>query len=90
MRNIWKIFTTDIRRISNNVVAVVIIMGLSILPALYAWFNIFSNWDPYEPAATSQLKVAVASGPIPPSGGYSRGLPKKPWKELRTVITMRH
>ena len=61
MRNIWKIFTTDIRRISNNVVAVVIIMGLSILPALYAWFNIFSNWDPYEPAATSQLKVAVAS-----------------------------
>ena len=40
MRNIWKIFTTDIRRISNNVVAVVIIMGLSILPALYAWFNI--------------------------------------------------
>ena len=61
MRNIWKIFTTDIRRISNNVVAVVIIMGLSILPALYAWFNIFSNWDPYEPAATGQLKVAVAS-----------------------------
>ena len=61
MSNIWKIFTTDIRRISNNVVAVVIIMGLSILPALYAWFNIFSNWDPYEPAATSQLKVAVAS-----------------------------
>ena len=61
MRNIWKIFTTDIRRISNNVVAVVIVMGLSILPALYAWFNIFSNWDPYEPAATSQLKVAVAS-----------------------------
>ena len=39
MRNIWKIFTTDIRRISNNVVAVVIIMGLSILPALYAWFR---------------------------------------------------
>lgn len=35
--------------------------GLSILPALYAWFNIFSNWDSYEPAATSQLKVAVAS-----------------------------
>ena len=37
MHNIWKIFTTDIRRISNNVVAVVIIMGLSILPALMVW-----------------------------------------------------
>ncbi|MFR8845750.1 MAG: hypothetical protein ACLVGL_12260 [Waltera sp.] len=28
MHNIWKIFTTDIRRISNNVVAVVIIGGI--------------------------------------------------------------
>ena len=64
MRNILKIFTTDIKRIGNNVVAVVVIMGLSILPALYAWFNIFSNWDPYEPAATSQLKVAVASDDV--------------------------
>lgn len=64
MHNILKIFRTDLRRIMNNVVAVVIIMGLSILPALYAWFNIFSNWDPYEPAATSQLKVAVASDDV--------------------------
>ena len=39
MHNILKIFRTDLRRIMNNVVAVVIIMGLSILPALYAWFN---------------------------------------------------
>lgn len=61
MSNVIKIFLTDIRRISQNVVAVVIIMGLSILPSLYAWFNIFSNWDPYGPDATSNLKVAVVS-----------------------------
>ena len=61
MRNICKIFMTDVRRISKNVVAVVVIMGLSILPSLYAWFNIFSNWDPYGPDATSNLKVAVVS-----------------------------
>ena len=36
MRNIWKIFTTDIRRISNNVVAVVIIMGLSIHGSIFS------------------------------------------------------
>ena len=42
MRNIWKIFTTDIRRISNNVVAVVIIMGLSILPALQYFLQLGS------------------------------------------------
>lgn len=61
MRNIFKIFMTDVKRISKNVVAVVMMMGLCILPSLYAWFNIFSNWDPYGPDATSNLKVAVVS-----------------------------
>lgn len=42
-------------------VAVVIIMGLTIIPCLYAWFNIFSNWDPYGESATSNMKIAVAS-----------------------------
>ena len=55
MRNIFKIFLSDARRISKNVVAVVVIMGLSIIPSLYAWFNIFSNWDPYGPDSTSNL-----------------------------------
>lgn len=61
MRNIFRIFLNDVKRISTNVVAVVVIMGLSILPSLYAWFNIFSNWDPYGPDATTNLKIAVAS-----------------------------
>lgn len=61
MRNIFKIFISDAKRILKNVVAVVVIMGLSIIPSLYAWFNIFSNWDPYGPSATSNLKVAVVS-----------------------------
>ena len=33
--------------------------GLCIIPSLYAWFNIYSNWDPY--ANTSAVKVAVVS-----------------------------
>lgn len=61
MRNIFKIFLSDARRISKNVVAVVVIMGLSIIPSLYAWFNIFSNWDPYGRDSTSNLKIAVVS-----------------------------
>ena len=28
---------------------------------MYAWFNILSNWSPYGPHATSNIKVAVAS-----------------------------
>lgn len=58
---ILAIILKDFHKISTNVVAIVIIMGLIILPSLYAWFNILSNWDPYEEDATSHLKIAVFS-----------------------------
>ena len=61
MNKILKVFTNDMKKISTNVIAVVIIFGLSILPSLYAWFNIFSNWDPYGPSSTGNIKVAVVS-----------------------------
>lgn len=61
MRTIWRIFRADWQRISASVVAVVVIMGLCLIPCLYAWFNIFSNWDPYGPDATSNIRVAVTS-----------------------------
>ena len=61
MKRTFKVFMADARRLSSNVVAIVIIMGLSIIPALYAWFNIMSNWDPYGESATSQMHIAVYS-----------------------------
>lgn len=61
MKNILKVFLTDAGRISTNVVAIVVVMGLTVLPSLYAWFNIFSNWDPYGSSATSNMKIAVVS-----------------------------
>ncbi len=61
MKNIWKIIRNDFRNISTNVVAVILVIGLCVLPSLYAWFNIFSNWDPYLEDATSNLKIAVFS-----------------------------
>ncbi|MCR4674404.1 MAG: YhgE/Pip domain-containing protein, partial [Lachnospiraceae bacterium] len=61
MRNIIRIFASDAKRLYTNVVAVVVIIGLSVIPSLYAWFNILSNWAPYEKEATSQLSVAVAT-----------------------------
>ena len=39
--------------------ALVIIIGLCVIPSLYAWFNIFANWDPY--ANTGGIPVAVVS-----------------------------
>ena len=61
MKKIFQIYLADLKRISTNVVAIVIIMGLGIIPALYAWFNIMSNWDPYGEEATSQMHIAVYS-----------------------------
>ena len=58
---IGRIFLSDFKRMSTNVVAVVVVIGLSVIPCLYAWFNILSNWAPYEPEATRNLSVAVAS-----------------------------
>ena len=60
MKNIWKIFQRDMMRIRKNVIALVVIVGISVVPCLYAWFNIAASWDPY--SNTGNLKVAVASG----------------------------
>lgn len=59
MNNIWKIFTTDVKKLVRQPFALIIIIGLCIIPALYAWFNIYANWDPY--ANTSGIPVAVCS-----------------------------
>ncbi len=59
MKNIWQIFKRDILRIRQNVIAMIVIMGITVVPCLYAWFNIAGSWDPY--SNTGNLKVAVAS-----------------------------
>lgn len=61
MKNIWSIFRSDWKRLTASVVAVVVLLGLCLVPCLYAWFNILSNWDPYGPESTGRIKVAVAS-----------------------------
>ena len=47
MKLIWKIFVRDVRQATRNVIAVIVAMGLVIVPALYAWYNIAASWDPY-------------------------------------------
>lgn len=59
MKNIFKIFIRDLKSIVSNWVALVIIIGLMILPSLYAWFNIRASWDPY--GNTGGIKVAIVN-----------------------------
>lgn len=59
MRNVFKIFRQDLYALSKNFLALLIIIAICILPALYAWFNIYAYEDPY--GKTSGLKIAVVS-----------------------------
>lgn len=59
--NVLAVIRSDVRRLSRSVVAVVCVLGLALIPCLYAWFNIMSNWDPYTPDSTQNLKIAVTS-----------------------------
>ena len=59
MNTIRKIFVDDIIGLAKNFFALAIVIGICFLPALYAWFNIFSNWDPY--GNTGSLKFAAVS-----------------------------
>lgn len=59
MRNIGRIFTDDLRYAASNIVALLGVLALCLLPAIYAWTSTAASWDPY--ANAGQMKVAVAN-----------------------------
>ncbi|EJO5348918.1 YhgE/Pip domain-containing protein [Clostridium botulinum] len=59
MKNSFKVYKRDIHNIITNWVAIVVMLGLMILPSLYAWFNIKAAWDPY--SNTKLISVAVVN-----------------------------
>lgn len=59
MITVFRIFLSDILSIVKHFFAFVIIIAISILPALYAWVNIYANGDPY--GSTGNIKIAVAT-----------------------------
>ena len=59
MHQVFAIFLRDVKRILKNPVALVVTLGVAIIPSLYAWCNILANWDPY--ANTGNIQVAVAN-----------------------------
>ena len=59
MKNIWKLFVGDVRRLTSNIVSIIIVTGLVVIPGLFSWFNISASWNPF--ANTGNLKFAVAN-----------------------------
>ena len=59
MKKSFQIFRRDLGRLFRNRAAVLILIGISVLPSLYAWFNIAANMDPY--GNTKGIQVAIAN-----------------------------
>ncbi len=59
MKTAWKIFLRDLRRLKGNYIAIMVLIGVCVIPSLYAWFNIYANMDPY--ANTANIKIAVVN-----------------------------
>ena len=68
MKTAFQIFLRDMKRILHNPVAIVITLGVCVIPSLYAWYNIVANWDPY--GNTGNVKVAVANEDAGTSNEY--------------------
>ena len=59
MKKSFQIFKRDLGRLFRNRAAVLILVGISVLPSLYAWFNIAANMDPY--GNTKGIQVVIAN-----------------------------
>lgn len=59
VKKVFQIFKRDVKRLLKNPVALVITIGVCIIPSLYAWYNIVANWDPY--GNTQGVRVAIAN-----------------------------
>ncbi len=58
-RNINKIYKHDWKRIFKNPIAMIVLLGVCVIPSLYAWVNIKACWDIYE--NTQNIPVAVVN-----------------------------
>ena len=59
MRNVFKLFSYDIKHLFGNAVTVVIVLGLVFLPSIFTWYNVIACWNVFD--NTGNLKVAVAN-----------------------------
>lgn len=75
MHNTFKVFTRDLRRLLATPAALIIIVGITVLPALYSWVNIYGFWDPY--GHTNAITISVANedkgGSNPMTGELNAG-----------------
>ena len=83
MGSIFRIFKNDVKSVAKHFFAMAIIIAISVLPALYAWVNIYANGNPY--GNTGNIRIAVASNDpgIDLEGGMHVNMTEEVFDELR-------
>jgi len=59
VKAVWQIFRADLHRAHRSIISLVVVLGLVVLPSIFAWFNIAASWDPF--ANTKNLRIAIAN-----------------------------
>lgn len=86
-KNIIKVYKRDIKSLNKNFIAIIIILGVCVLPSLYAWVNIKACWDPYE--NTSTVPIAVINNDKGTDfGGKELNVGNEMVKNLRVMIKL--
>lgn len=68
MRNILALIRYDLRKATDNVIAVILLFGVAVIPSFFGWFNVISSWNPF--GNVKNMKVAVANA----DAGYKSDL----------------
>mgnify|MGYP007069439554 CR=1 FL=1 len=59
MRNIVRLVRSDFKRLFANAMSVIIVIGLVVMPSIFAWYNVIACWNVFD--NTGNLTVAVAT-----------------------------
>ncbi|MFR1930846.1 MAG: YhgE/Pip family protein, partial [Eggerthella lenta] len=59
MGNVIRIVRSDFKRLFANAMSVIIVIGLVVMPSIFAWYNVIACWNVFD--NTGNLTVAVAN-----------------------------
>lgn len=57
--NVIRIVRSDFKRLFANAMSVIIVIGLVVMPSIFAWYNVIACWNVFD--NTGNLTVAVAN-----------------------------
>lgn len=59
MGNVVRIVRSDFKRLFANAMSAIIVVGLVVMPSIFAWYNVIACWNAFD--NTGNLTVAVAN-----------------------------